>query len=59
MNFSEVQIIGEDETLRGSKSRYVWLFGGIFIFLCFLAMHYSTVYLSIYSFSFQIPEAYT
>lgn len=42
MNFSEIQIIGEDEIFRGSKSRYVWLFGGILIFLCFLAMHYST-----------------
>jgi ABC-2 type transport system permease protein len=48
MNFSEVQVIGGDETFRGSKSRYVWLFGGIFIFLCFLAMHYSTSYLFLF-----------
>jgi|GEM_PF-969310 len=48
MNFSEIQIIGEDEIFRGSKSRYVWLFGGIFIFLCFLALHYSTSYLSFF-----------
>ncbi|AAM07385.1 TPA: ABC transporter permease [Methanosarcina acetivorans] len=48
MNFSEIRIIGEDETLRGSKSRYVWLFGGVFIFLCFLVMHYSTSYLFLF-----------
>jgi ABC-2 type transport system permease protein len=45
MSFSEIRIIIEDETLRGSKSRYVWFFGVIFIFLCFLAMHYS-IYIS-------------
>lgn len=56
MNFSEIQIIGEDEIFRGSKSRYVWLFGGIFIFLCFLALHYSTGYLSFFfSNSSDIP----
>ncbi|AKB77000.1 hypothetical protein MSHOH_0517 [Methanosarcina horonobensis HB-1 = JCM 15518] len=48
MNFSEIRIIGEDEIFRGSKSRYVWLFGGIFIFLCFLIMHYSTSYLFLF-----------
>lgn len=52
MNFSEIQIIGEDETFKGSKSKYVWLFGGIFVFLCFLAMHYSTYI----SFLFPISE---
>jgi ABC-2 type transport system permease protein len=41
MNLSEIQIIEEDEMFRGSKSRYVWFFGGIFILLCFLVMHYS------------------
>lgn len=45
MNFSEIRIIEEDEMFRGSKSRYVWFFSGIFIFLCFLAMHYS-IYIS-------------
>ncbi|MDD2341032.1 MAG: ABC transporter permease [Methanosarcina sp.] len=56
MNFSEIHIIGEDETFRGSKSKYVWLFGGIFIFLCFLAMHYSTSYISfLFSNSGGIP----
>ena len=45
MNFSEIQIIEEDEMFKGSKSRYVWFFGGIFIFLSFLAMHYS-IYVS-------------
>lgn len=52
MNFSEIRIIGEDEILRGSKSRYTWIFGGIFVFLCFLAMHYSTYI----SFLFPISE---
>lgn len=48
MKFSEIQIIGTDETFKGSKSRYVWLFGGIFIFLSFLVLHYSTSYLSLF-----------
>ncbi|AKB36906.1 hypothetical protein MSSAC_2316 [Methanosarcina siciliae C2J] len=48
MNFSEIRIIGEDETFRGSKSRYVWLFGGVFIFLCFLVMHCSNSYLFLF-----------
>jgi len=52
MNFSEIQIIEEDEIFKGSKSKYVWLFGGIFVFLCFLAMHYSTYI----SFLFPISE---
>ncbi len=32
MNFSEILIIMEDEIFRGSKSRYIWFFGGVFIF---------------------------
>lgn len=55
MNFYEVQVIGEDETLRGSKSRYVWLFGGIFIFLCFLELHYSTYISFLFSNSEGVP----
>lgn len=42
MNFSEILVTMEDELFRGSKSRYVWFFGGVFVFLCFLAMHYGT-----------------
>lgn len=42
MSFSEILVIMEDEIFRGSKSKYIWFFGGVFIFLCFLAMHYST-----------------
>ncbi|AKB49597.1 hypothetical protein MSBRW_0344 [Methanosarcina barkeri str. Wiesmoor] len=55
MNFYEVQVIGEDETFRGSKSRYVWLFGGIFIFLCFLALHYGTSISFLFSNSEGVP----
>ncbi|AKB81822.1 hypothetical protein MSBR3_1244 [Methanosarcina barkeri 3] len=55
MNFSEIQIIGEDETFKGSKSKYVWLFGGIFVFLCFLAMHYSTYISFLFPISKGIP----
>jgi len=55
MNFYEVRVIGEDETFRSSKSRYVWLFGGIFIFLCFLALHYSTYISFLFSNSEGVP----
>jgi ABC-type transport system involved in multi-copper enzyme maturation permease subunit len=55
MKFSEIQIIGEDETFKGSKSKYVWLFGGIFVFLCFLAMHYSTYISFLFPISQGIP----
>lgn len=55
MNFSEIRIIGEDEILRGSKSRYTWIFGGIFVFLCFLAMRYSTYISFLFSSSEGIP----
>ncbi|AKB23860.1 hypothetical protein MSMTP_0391 [Methanosarcina sp. MTP4] len=55
MNFSEIRIIWEDEILRGSKSRYVWLFGGIFTFLCFLAMHYSTYISFLFPNSGRVP----
>lgn len=55
MNFSEIWIIGEDEALRGSKSRHIWLFGGILIFLCFVALHYSTYIYFLFSSSPDIP----
>ncbi len=55
MNFSEIQIIGEDEILKGSKSKYVWIFGGILVFLCFVAMRYSTALPFLFSSSQGIP----
>ncbi|AKB41110.1 hypothetical protein DU80_06435 [Methanosarcina mazei] len=55
MNFSEIRIIGEDEILRGSKSKYVCFFGGIFIFFCFLAMRFSTYISFLFSNSGGIP----
>lgn len=55
MNFSEIQTIVEDELLRGSKSRYVWIFGGILILLCLLVMHYSAGLVSLFSKSSTVP----
>jgi ABC-2 type transport system permease protein len=55
MNFSEIRIIGEDEILKGSKSKYVWVFGGILVFLCFVAMRYSTALPFLFSSSQGIP----
>lgn len=48
MNLSEMWIIGEDEILRGSKSKYLLTIAGIFIFLCLLVLHYSTSILSLF-----------
>ncbi|ABE52935.1 ABC transporter permease [Methanococcoides burtonii] len=47
MDFSKTRIVGEDEILRGSKNKYLF-FGGTFIFLCFLAIHYSASILSLF-----------
>jgi ABC-type transport system involved in multi-copper enzyme maturation permease subunit len=55
MNFSEIRIIGEDEIFKSSKSKYVWIFGGIFVFLCFLALRYSTYVSFLFSRSGSIP----
>lgn len=55
MNFSEIQIIGEDEILKGSKSKYVWIFGGILVFLCFVAMRCSSSLPFLFSSSQGIP----
>lgn len=55
MNFSEIWIIGEDEALRRPKSKHRWLFGGILIFLCFVALHYSTYIYFLFSSSQNIP----
>lgn len=55
MSFSEVLVIIEDEIFRGSKRKYTWFFGGIFIFLCFLVMHYSTYISFLVSTSKAIP----
>lgn len=47
MNFSEIGIIGEDELLRGSRSKYT--LSGFFIFLFVVINHYSTSILSLFS----------
>ncbi|MDY0388202.1 MAG: ABC transporter permease [Methanolobus sp.] len=48
MNLSETWIVGEDEILRGSKNKSLF-FGGVFILLCFVAIHYSASILSLFS----------
>lgn len=58
MNFSEIRIIGEDEIFKSPKSKYIWIFSGIFIFLCFLAMRYSTYVSFLFSGSGGIPYAW-
>ena len=54
-NFSEIRTIGEDEIFRGSKSKYVRIFGGIFVSLCFLAMRYIAYVSFLFSSSEGIP----
>lgn len=55
MNFSEIRIIGEDEIFKSPKSKYIWIFSGIFVFLCFLAMRYSIYVSFLFSSSGGIP----
>ncbi len=48
MNLSEIGIIGEDEILRGSRSKYT--LSGFFIFLVVVINHYSASILSLFFF---------
>ena len=53
MNFLEIRIIGEDEILKGSKSRYTWIFGGILYFF----VSWQCITVLIYPFYFQVLKA--